>query len=794
MSRLIPSLIIPLALAAGCAETKSTISTLTEVDGSDAVSIQLDDAVGSGVVRIPIRQVNAYGIGIPGGTARLAIRGGGATFRKDIVTFDSHGYATAKVSVPDGGIFQLQVQEADRTEEIGQPATGYGMSAALPTHGLSNTVLLPSEVVDPSRIAAGENGVAIASEDEIWWVPADPGAVPHQVADLPFVISGLWSAHLDGDGTADLVAWADSQVILLRGRASGGYGWGGAWAASNHDISGVAAEDVNSDRLTDLVIASTTEDGAVVEVLLGDGAWGFDALPPLELGYPVDSLTASDDDRDGSPDITLLNAATGTLRRYSNNGEKWIGGSPPEITAYNAEPGSTLLAAVDLNGEGAAEIVISPPPAGGAQDLIFYELGTPPIKYPLSFDPYEIASGDVDVDGVDDLLVLENDSLNVVRYNPGGDRYISHTIQGTGPRGPIAAADFDADGLSEIAIVANNGQVNFQAGDRTSDGDWTLASPIWTYYSFDDFGEVGPFVVDDFDGNGWADVAAITGGDVLQLSLWRFALNDEGAPRMVTQEEIPLPGGVSALDVAVCGNNVYALVGTGGTQLAFRVQIEGSGDWSATSKWAAGLPVEGKYLDCGVVNPSTTGIAVSTGDGAWTTIDYTGSTVDSGSIGAAGNIALADLDGDGVDEVVSCSAAGCAIVAGDLDGDGMDEIAASGAGTALRGWGKRVSLPGSGPVSMVAFDDNSRKDILVYDAVAEALIIHRGMDGGIAPPAALSTHRALRGPVYQGDVDGDGIPELLSMDDGGELVHTQASSIETADEEADDGGDTGIGE
>jgi len=277
--------------------------------------------------------------------------------------------------------------------------------------------------------------------------------------------------------------------------------------------------------------------------------------------------------------------------------------------------------------------------------------------------------------------------------------------------------------------------------------------------------------VDDFDGNGWADVAAITGGDVLQLSLWRFALNDEGAPRMVTQEEIPLPGGVSALDVAVCGNNVYALVGTGGTQLAFRVQIEGSGDWSATSKWAAGLPVEGKYLDCGVVNPSTTGIAVSTGDGAWTTIDYTGSTVDSGSIGAAGNIALADLDGDG-----------------------MDEIAASGAGTALRGWGKRVSLPGSGPVSMVAFDDNSRKDILVYDAVAEALIIHRGMDGGIAPPAALSTHRALRGPVYQGDVDGDGIPELLSMDDGGELVHTQASSIETADEEADDGGDTGIGE
>jgi hypothetical protein len=652
-------------------------------------------------------------------------------------------------------------------------------------------VLLPSDVLDPTRIAAGQSGVAIASEDEIWWVPAEPGAVPHQVADLPFVISGLWSAHLDGDGTADLVAWADSQVILLRGRASGGYGWGGAWAASNHDISGVAAEDVNSDRLTDLVVASTTEDGAVVEVLLGDGAWGFDPLPPLELGYPVDSLTASDDDRDGSPDITLLNAATGTLRRYSYDGEKWIGGSPPEITAYNAEPGSTLLAAVDLNGQGAAEIVISPPPAGGAQDLIFYELGTPPIKYPLSFDPYEIAIGDVDVDGVDDLLVLEDGSLNVVRYNPIGDRYISHSIQGTGPRGPIAAADFDADGLSEIAIVANNRQVNFRAGDTTKDGDWTLASTTWRNYNL---GEIGPFVVSDFDGNGWADVAAITTEeDGLQLSLWRFALNEEGSPVMVTQEQIPLTGGVSALDVAVCGNNVYALVGTGGSQLAFRAQIEGSGDWGATSKWAGGLPVEGKYLDCGVVKPSTTGIAVSTGDGAWTTIDYTGSTVATGSIGAVGNIALADTDGNGVDEVVSCSAAGCQIAAGDLDGDGMDEIAASGAGTTLRGWGKRVGLPGSGQVSIGDFDDNSRKDILVYDAVAEALIIHRGMDGGVAPPAALSTHRGLRGPVYLGDVDGDGIPELLSVDDAGQLVHTQASSTETADEEVDDEADTGIG-
>jgi hypothetical protein len=785
MSRHTPSsIVVALALTAGCAETHTPSTVLTEIDASDAVSIQLNDAIGDRVVRVPIRQVNSYGVGVPGGTARLAIRGGGASFEEDIVSFDSHGYATAKVVVPSGGIFEVQVQEADRTDDIGPPATGYSLSTELPAYGLSNTALLPSEVVDPTRIAAGADGVAIASEDELWWIPSTPGGVPHQVADLPFLIDGLWSVHIDGDGTPDLVAWADSQVIVLRGRSKGGYGWGSAWAAANHEISGVAAEDVNSDRLADLVISSSTDEGAVIEVLLGDGAWGFDALPPLELGYPVDSLTASDDDRDGSPDITLLNAATGTLRRYTFDGDNWIGGSPPEITAYNAEPGSTLLSAINLDGQGAAEIVISPPPSGGKQDLIFYVLGTPPVKYPLSFDPYELASGDIDVDGTDELLVLEKDSLNVVRYSPGSDRYISHTIQGTGARGPIASADFDGDSLAEIAVVASSAQVNFRAGATTPEGDWTLSSPTWRNY---DLGELGPFVVDDFDSNGWADMAAITGTETLQLSLWRFALSEDGSPVMHTQKIIDLTGGFSPLDVAVCGNNVYALVGTPDGQRVFRAQIEGSGDWSATSKWAGGIAVSGKYLDCGVVKPSTAGIAISTKDGAWTTMDYTSAIVATGELGAVGNIALADTDGNGVDEVVYCSAADCEVVAGDMDGDGLEEIAASGGGTALRGWGKRVTLAGSGSVSMDDFDNNGRGDVLVYDHTSEALIIHRGMDSGVAPAAALATHRALRGPVFMGDVDGDGVLELLSVDEDGDLVHTQASTYVEAEQDGDTG-------
>ena len=256
---------------------------------------------------------------------------------------------------------------------------------------------------------------------------------------------------------------------------------------------------------------------------------------------------------------------------------------------------------------------------------------------------------------------------------------------------------------------------------------------------------------------------------------------------MHTQKRIDLPGGSNAMSVVACGNNIYAMVGAGGTRLVYRAQIEGTGDWTATSKWAGGIEVQGTYMDCGVVKASTAGIAVAGNAGLWTTIAFDGSVVATGDVGPSGNIALADTDGDGVDEVVNCTSASCLITTADLDGDGIDEIAASGAGTVLRGWGSRLNLAGSGPVSVVNIDDGRRKDLLVYDSNAEVIVIHRGMDGAVAPPAALATHRSLRGPVFMADVDGDGEPELVSVDMDGDLVHTPATGVV---EEAEEAGDT----
>ena len=97
----LPSLILVLAIS-GCKSSSSSeqrlteilSQRLTEIPSSDAISIQLEDVVGVGQVEVPIRQVNSFGIGIPGGTASVAIRGGGSIQSSDI-EFDAYGYANA---------------------------------------------------------------------------------------------------------------------------------------------------------------------------------------------------------------------------------------------------------------------------------------------------------------------------------------------------------------------------------------------------------------------------------------------------------------------------------------------------------------------------------------------------------------------------------------------------------------------------------------------------------------------------------------------------------------------------
>jgi len=760
-----PFSMLALIALTGCGEDKPSLERLVPIDASDPVSIQLHDAVGDRTVAVSLRQVNSYGVGVGGGTAFVAVRGG-ASIASGRVSFDSTGYATLSVSVPESTIAEIQVQQADLTNDLGSAASIYSVGAAPTDLPLGDVHLLPDDLSRLDHLIAGNTGVAVGSDDEVWWVPAEAGSLPHQVADLPFSIDGMWSVHIDADGILDAAIWADTQVVLLRGRADGGYGWGGAWTAGERDIAGVVANDVNGDRLSDLVVAMTSESDSLVEVMMGDGLWNFEPVDPLELSYPLDGISAADDNNDGDPDVTVLSGATGVLRRYTVTESGWVGGTPPEIAQYKADPGSVLLPPVNLDSEGAAEIAVVGPSSASAQDLVFYVIGEPPTKYPLSFTPFNATFADVDSNGTQDLIALENNVLNAIRFVADEDRFISQATVGVGNSGPVVARDFNGDGLAELAVLDNG--ITVRNGELTEAGIWSVESSGMRSYAID---LVGPVSVGDFAGDGKIDVIGVANPEgIPKIKGWWF-VNGDGGPSLQTAGKVDTQPGF-LLDFAHCDNNAYALVQGAEATTLHRARIdESTANFGLTDMWGA-KPVQGSFIDCGWATPSARGVAVSDGDGNWVLYKNDGSEVDSGNLGPTAGIGMVDTDGDGVDEVVNCAESGCRILGADFNGDGREEVATSGFQTRVDG-GR--ALPNGGWLNATDVDNDGLLDLTTYDDDGGVFSIFRGMTNGVAPAVSVKVTRTTIGPGFLADVDRDGDLEFVSVDADGKLVHSRTS-------------------
>ncbi len=761
-----PAFIIIAALSA-CAEQAESPTRLTKIDATTPMAIALHDAVGRGIVALPIRQLNSYGAAVGGGGVTIAVRGGG-TISGSELSFDATGYATAMITVPSGVIADVQVQSATETSIIGTAAYAYGLPTALPDLPLAPTKTLGDNVEEYDFIAPGNDGVAVATGDTVWWVPMTAGHPAYPVADLPYLIDGMWGTHIDGDGVLDLVVWADTQLVLLRGRAAGGYGWGGAWSAGDRDIAGVTATDVNGDRIADLVVGITGDEDALVEVMLSNGRWGFEPTEPLTLSYPIEGVTAADDDRNGDPDITVLSGESGVLHRYTITDDGWTGGTPPEIAQYKAEPGSLLLPPMDLNGTGAPELIVIGPSNADAQELVFYVLGEPPTKFPLSFNPFHAAFADLDGDGSDDLLVLEDRVVNAIRFTANDGKYVSQSTVGLGETGPIAARDYTGDGRPDMVVLKDG--VTLREGIEPSTGGWSVKTDTFRSYNL---GLLGPMAIGDFVGNGKVDVVGVTDDEgIPTVSGWWFAQGETG-PSLQRAGAIHTQLGV-AIDFAHCGRNIYVLVQGADGRGIHRIKItDDNGDFRLENMWTNPIATDGEHLACGSATASTFGVATANGAGDWSVYSNDKTEVASGNAGATAGLVMADTDGDGQDEVYACDVMDCTMLAADLNGDGLDEIINSGFETLIISGSSTQHLANSGWLSVSDLNGDGRLDLNIFDPQTGTYSVHQTMTNGLAPAVSIRTDRASIGPGFLGDVDRDGTLEFLTVDTEGQLIHTR---------------------
>jgi len=168
--------------------------------------------------------------------------------------------------------------------------------------------------------------------------------------------------------------------------------------------SAIAMGDFNHDGKLDIVVSCSS--GKYVSVLLGNGDGTFGAATNFSL--PVNTSTAvsgvvavADLNHDGNLDVVVADQpGTNSVTIFLGNGD----GSLTLKTNYNLGFGASTVAIGDLNGDGIPDLVV------GAGSSVYVMLGNgdgtfgPRVNFPVGNNVEALAIADVNNDGQPDII------------------------------------------------------------------------------------------------------------------------------------------------------------------------------------------------------------------------------------------------------------------------------------------------------------------------------------------------------------------------------------------------------
>lgn len=305
---------------------------------------------------------------------------------------------------------------------------------------------------------------------------------------------GLVAADFDNDTYVDIAVanygyiGQGNTVSILKNNHSGGF-LSQILISAGPSPYKLAAGDLNNDNYTDIVVANEPHK---VTVIMNNGSGGF--LPGVTYttnlvhyaGNYYPSVAIADIDKDNKPDVlysntkTMVGSSTAAVVLFHNLGGGILGNQVP-IPLDLYETGPVSLAAVDLNNDTWIDV-------SGACGFDAFSVALnngsggflPSTRYPGGERPFKILSEDINSDNYNDILTLDNVSMEITYHENRGNG--TFPVPTTYPTTPISltldAADIDLDNDLDIVTSGNGVAAGVYASVLINNGDGTFQAPV----------------------------------------------------------------------------------------------------------------------------------------------------------------------------------------------------------------------------------------------------------------------------------------------------------------------------
>lgn len=307
-----------------------------------------------------------------------------------------------------------------------------------------------------------------------------------EIANVPYALD-LIAGDFNGDGLMDLAAAnSDSgNIAILLQTAPGVFAPPVYSSATSLLTVSIRTGDFNGDGKLDLLASNFGDSTGFappgsIDLFLGNGDGTFGAATQVWAGPSnADGLVVGDFNGDGVQDFAFASVDTvgvpggvNGIQVVLGNGDGTFGAATGYVTTAGGSPHN--IVAGDLNNDGITDLVVTNSDTPGTVSILIGN-GDGSFQAPVDLDtgdlPYVVALGDPDDDGDLDLIVGSAGDGTYEAFNNDDFHRGSSAVKPIAVAGS-AVAQADAATIAENAISTGNLFLNNGSGaDSDSDGD-----------------------------------------------------------------------------------------------------------------------------------------------------------------------------------------------------------------------------------------------------------------------------------------------------------------------------------